>query len=186
MGRYDEAWTRLDEARRRDPLSLVIIMNIGQFLFATRQYDRAAEQFRETYDLYPDFPWHEDIAWAYELMGMYGEAFAEYQEQLRLFGVGPEELTAHEQAYVAGGIDGARRWYLGYLEKEATRKYVSPYELAMNHAMLGQIDDAFGWLEKAFEERTRTLVALNIDPMMDPLRDDPRFDDLLRRIGLGP
>ncbi len=123
----------------------------------------------------------------YEQKGMCDQAIVEYQTYLRIhFRATPEEVAAYGRAYATGGMNAARQWYLKHLEEESSHRHVSPSEFAMNYALLDERDKAFEWLEKAYDQRDPFMTNLKTAPRLDNLRGDPRFDDLLRRIGLEP
>jgi tetratricopeptide (TPR) repeat protein len=187
LGKEDEALAEIRQAQELDPLSVGINMTAAVCLLMTRHYEQAIEQNREILESEPDVAWaHWGLAFAYEQRGRHDEAAAEYQEQIRLQGAGPEEVAAYREAYAASGLKGARRWHIEYMEAKPTHPYGSPFMIAAEYAVLGDREKAFQWLERAFKQHDKWLLYLKASPYFDSLRDDPRFDDLLRRIGLEP
>ena len=185
MGRHEEAVAEARRAYELDPLSLPVNLNVGWVFYRARQQDRAIEQFRKTLELDQNFsPAHFFLGHAYEQKGMYEEALAEFQKAISLSGRNPRLLSVLGHGYaVSGRTQEAMKVYdeLGEMEKKS---YVPSYHFALIHAGLGNKDRAFEWLERAYEERSVYLVFLNADPRLDGLRPDPRFADLLRRVGL--
>jgi eukaryotic-like serine/threonine-protein kinase len=188
MGRFDEAAVEIRRASELDPLSLLINADLSAPLFFARQYDRAIESLRETLEMDPNFALaHVRLGGAYEFKGMYEEAIAEYQRAIELSGSSADNSTmsamlAH--SYAASGRGDQARDILNRLKEQSQRGYVSPCDIAEVHAALGEEDQAFEWLEKAYELRSSDLRFLRVSQLMDSLRSDPRFADLLRRVGL--
>ncbi|MBA3570113.1 MAG: hypothetical protein H0W28_12415 [Pyrinomonadaceae bacterium] len=167
------------------------------FAHAHREYDEAIAQFRKTIELEPaqwilgSIYWH--LGAVYEKKGMYVEAIAEYQKGMNLSG-DSDLAAALEQVYKTSGFIEAKRIMLRKtlqkMREASTRGRVPPLEFAFIYAELGEKEQAFEWLEKAYEyeERSSALVHLGngLVCTCDVLRSDPRFADLLRRIGLPP
>ncbi len=119
-----------------------------------------------------------------EVQGLYEEAATALHKSLVLRGASEEEVAGLLEA-AALGAEAYWRWWLDYERERAKREYVEPSQFAIIYAHLGEKDEAFEWLEKAFEER-ENIGDLKVHPEWDPLRDDPRFQDLLRRMNLEP
>jgi len=185
MGRPQEAIAEAKRAQELDPLSLIINAAVASTLFYARRYDEAIEQYRKVEEMDANFiPADWSLAVAYEQEGMYREALAEKQRVLRHAG-NPELAAALGEAYAASGYKAALRRLLKELLKERWQRGAGgAFDIARTYAALGQKDEALTWLEKALEERAGATVRLKADPEFDPLRPDPRFQDLLRRIGL--
>ena len=115
---------------------------------------------------------------------MYAEAFETFIKYRRLVGMPPEKAEELQLAFKVSGYPGFLRKLLDALETRAKTEYVSPAQFAELYTHLGQKEEAFAWLEKTFDERDPFIVHLKIDPAFDSLRDDPRYDDLLRRLNL--
>ena len=180
VGRKEEAIAEIRRAQELDPLSLVIDANVGRLLYYTRQYDRAIEELQNTLRLDPNYFWaHVFLGMAFEQKGMYAEAIAEFQKVAALSGGEPNVPLAHTYA-ASGRTDDARKM-LDALQQRYGED-VESYFLGGIHAALGEKDEAFAWLEKAYDEHSFFLVFLPADPWFDPLRDDPRFQSLLRRM----
>jgi len=188
MGRFDEAAVEIRRASELDPLSLIINADLSAPLFLARQYDRAIESLRKTLEMDPNFALaHVRLGGAYEFKGMYEEAIAEYQRAIDLSGSSADNpvmsaLLAH--AYAESGRGDQARDILDRLKEQSQRGYVSPYDIAEVHAALGEKDQAFEWLEKAYDVRSSNLRFLKVSQYFtDSLRLDPRFEDLMRRVG---
>jgi len=185
MGRLDEATVEIRQASELDPLALNIHTDLSAPLFFARQYDRAIESLRKTLEMDPNFALaHGRLGGAYEFKGMYEEAIAEFQRVVELSGSRPGTLAAFAGAYAASGRADQARDILDRLKEQSQRGHVSPCDIAEIHAALGEKDQAFEWLEKAYEARSSDLRFLKVNPSFpDSLRLDPRFADLLRRVG---
>ena len=185
MERHDEAIEAERRAQQIDPLSLIINKNVGTILYYAGQLGPSIEQYQRTLELEANFARTRlYLGVAYVKQGKYQDAVFEYEEAIRLSGGGtvPTALLAHAHA-LSGNHAEANR-ILESLKERHRQEYVPSFNIALIYVGLGQIDAAFEWLEKAFEERSSWLVSLKIEPMLDALRPDPRFDELLRRIGL--
>jgi len=135
----------------------------------------------------PDFVLaHLWLGMAYEQKGALEEAIAEFQRAIALSGGGTETLAALGHAYAVSGNRARAQTVLDQLRAIASQKYVSPYRLSAIHVALGEARQAFEWLERACEDQSHWLVFLKVDPVFDPLRSDPRFQDLLRRVRFPP
>jgi len=184
MGRHEEAIAEMKRALETDPLSLVINANLAGAYYNARQYDQAIEQGRKTLEIDPEFVVaHLRLQEVYEQTGMYEQAIAEREHD---GAEGRREASLLEKAYRAGGARGYWQKLLELTTDRAKREYVEPAEIAGIYVRLGDKDRAFEWLEKAYAERNEAMGSLKVDPIYDPLRADPRFQDLLRRVGLPP
>ncbi len=117
---------------------------------------------------------------------MYAEAIAEFQKSIAISGRSTFLVAALGHACAVSGNRGEAMKILEELSELSKQRYVAPYFMAVIHKSLGENDQAFEWLEKAYEERSNWLVFLKVEPRLDTLRADPRFQDLLRRVGLPP
>jgi DNA-binding winged helix-turn-helix (wHTH) protein/Flp pilus assembly protein TadD len=184
MGRLDEALAELGRAQRLDPLSPIISANVAWAYYSGRQHDRAIEQCRRTIEMDATFHrTHIYLGWAYTQTGDYDAAIAELQRARELSGSGPE-ATGLGYAYAVAGRTSEAHALIAELQERARRRYISPYAVALVYAGLGEVDQAFEWLDRAYEDRTHWLVMLRVEPRLDSLRADPRFAALLCRIGL--
>jgi serine/threonine-protein kinase len=183
LGRFDEALAALKRAQEIDPLALVVNRDLGQALYHARRYDQAVEQLQKTLEMNPNFlPARVTLDQVYAKKGMYKELLAEWQEKFTLLG-NPDFAATLGEVYSASGYKGILQVWLSGTKEAAKTKYVSPYGIALAYAELGDRDQAFTWLETAYEGRDSKLVSLKVEPLFDALRSDPRFQDLLRRIG---
>jgi TolB-like protein/Flp pilus assembly protein TadD len=185
LGRMEQARAELKRARELDPLSLGIRANAGVISYFGRQYDQAIQELREINRQDPKFDvpyW--GLGLCYEQLGVYDEAITQLQKAIDLSGRGANGIASLGHAYGLAGRRGEALKILLELKERAKRSYVSSYQIALIHLGLHQNDQAMEQLENAFKERSTLLVYLRMDPRFDPLRSDPRFEDLLRRMGL--
>jgi eukaryotic-like serine/threonine-protein kinase len=185
MGRHEEVMARMKNGQELDPLSLIINVAVGWALYFARRYDEATEQLRRTVELDPNYP---VTYWILGLVlrktGCYELAMTEGEKGVKLSGGSPMMCAALAHTLGTAGRSVEARQILNDLTGQAKQKYVAPYFFAGIHVGLGEDDRALEYLEKAYEEHSNWLIYLHIDPSMDGLRDNPRFQDLLRRIGL--
>jgi TolB-like protein/DNA-binding winged helix-turn-helix (wHTH) protein/Flp pilus assembly protein TadD len=185
VGRHDEALTEIRRAKELDPVSLMINTSEGWILFCARRYDPAIKQLRKTIELDPNFAnAHFKLAMVYEAKGMYDEAAEEYLKDDLLSGRRQEEVALLRAAYAASGWEGYCRAQLKLLKERSEREYVSTEYFVLTSLQLREREQAFEWLQKAYEERSAMLVNLKIHPRFDIIRSDPRFADLLWRMNL--
>ena len=186
MGRDTEAVEQMTHAHRLDPGSLIINRDLGVIYSWTGQFDRAIDQLRRTVQMDPLFaPAHAHLGRIYTDKGMYNEAIAELETAADLAG-GVTHAGYLGQAYAkAGRTDDAMR-QLEMLTEFSKQHEVPAFKFSLIHAGLGDKEQAFELLEKAYENREFPMAILNVAEILGGLRDDPRFDDLLRRIGLEP
>jgi len=183
LGRYDEAIAEMRKAQNLDPLSLIINADLAEVLVLAHSYEESIQQSRKTIEMDPNFALaHNQLAQAYLQKHMYDEAVAELQQAVKLSGNSPTCMANLARAYVASGKRNEAVKLLGDLKKRSNPGYSNASEIAMIYASLGDTDQAMNWLEKGYEERFNPGVLLR--PGFDPLRSDPRFQILLRRIGL--
>jgi tetratricopeptide (TPR) repeat protein len=180
-GRPNEAIAKGQRALELDPLSPRMAVAIAYYF--ARQYDRAIEQARRVVKLDPTHVQsHRWLGLAYEAQGKFAEAIDEFKLTVKL---SPENLTylgnlARLYA-VAGKKTEARRTF-AQVQELSKNQYFPPLMFGIIYAALGEKDQAFAWLDKAYDERNPNLVALSSAPWFDPLRSDPRFDELARRV----
>lgn len=187
MGRVDEALVQVQRAKELNLVSLIINLNLGEIFRLARQEDQAIEQYKRTLELDPNFAEaHADLGKAYEQKLMYAEAIAEFEKAITLSTENPLMMAALGHAYAVSGQAEAAKKILDDLHKISKQRYVSSYEIAVIHAGLGDKDKTLESLERAYEERASYLIFLNVDPRLDRLRPDPRFQYLLRRMRLAP
>ena len=184
MQRFDEATAEEKRALELDPFSLVINHALGFSYVFARRYDEAIQQYRKTIEL--DQNWylgHWYLGFVYELKGLHPEALAEFQKAREL-NDDPYVLAYLGHAYAASGKRDEAMKILGQMNDVAGRRYVSAYSFAVIYAGLGDKDHAFEWLERSYRDRAWDITYLKVDPVFDNLHTDPRFADLVRRVGL--
>jgi eukaryotic-like serine/threonine-protein kinase len=184
---FNEAMQELRKAQELDPLSSPVSFNIAVLFYFERRYDEAIEQLKRIHDLDPNFTLANGLLGAaYMGKGMFAEAVAAWLAGSTLEGQGlsPQSINALNEAFKKSGIKAFMQKHAELLEQKSKQRYVSAYFIAMDYAYLGEKDLAFVWLEKAYQERSSWLTCLRVDPLWANLHSDPRFADLLRRIGL--
>jgi serine/threonine protein kinase len=185
MGRHVEAIAKMKNSQALDPLSLIINVAIGWAYYMARRYDEALEQLLQTVELDPNYPvtcWI--LGLLYRTTGRYELAIAEGEKGANLSGGSPLMRAALAHSYGKAGRAKEALQILDDLTKLAKRKYVAPHFFAGIHIGMGENDRAIEYLEKSYEEHSHWLIYLHLDPSMDDLRNDHRFQDLLRRVGL--
>ena len=185
LGRHQEAITEGERARGLDPLSLIINALDGQYLCSARRNDEAIARLKKTLELDPNF-WiaHLFLGTTYVETKKYPEAFSELTKARELSGGNSESIAMTGYAWVMAGDPAKARGVLTELKSLASQRYVPPNNIAVLCHVLGERDEAFVWLEKAYQDRDMRLCRLKVDPRWDALRSDPRFVAILKRIGL--
>jgi serine/threonine protein kinase/Tfp pilus assembly protein PilF len=186
LGRFEEAFSQTKYAYELDPLSLPINTNLGWLLYLGRRYEDAILQYQKTIDLDDGFALaHRRLAQTYQQVQRYSDAAAEFRKAWALSGDDDVELlTARGHFYATVGDIAKVQEILKQLEEFAKSRYVPSYLIARIYLGLGERDRAFELLEKALDERYGYLAYLNVEPMFDIVKDDPRFSDLAHRVGL--
>jgi len=183
LGRYDEAIAEMKTAQSLDPLSLIINADLAELLVLAHSYDESMRQSRKTIEMDPNFALaHTQLAQAFLQKHMNAEAIAELQKAVQLSAGGPACISNLARAYVASGKPGEARDLLAELKKRSAPDYSDASDIAVIYAALGDSNQAMHWIEIGYEQRFNPGVLLR--PGFDPLRKDPRFADLVRRIGL--
>ena len=185
MGRLEEAREQVLQAHALDPLSLTINVGVGWSEYFLGRWEKAIEHYESVLLMKPDFvivPWF--LGPAYVQSGQYAKAVAFYEDWMERRGEHPGLVALLAQAYaLAGHVDEAEDVYSGLQESDQSAPVFADYH-ALTLTALGRTDEAFEYLEKALTERSWVLVFLKVDPAYEPLRSDPRFPNLLTRIGL--
>jgi tetratricopeptide (TPR) repeat protein len=183
LGQFDRAIAEGKRAIELDPLSLICNADLSWVYFNARRYDDAEAQARKTLEMDPGFYLaHYYLGLALQFKGHLSEAIAEYQRAVDLNG-DPYSLAALGQAYARNRQGDEARKVLARIRDEANSKYVAPYALAILLAGLGEKEQAIGELEGALRDDTKNyLFAIKVDPMLDDLRGQPRFEALVQKV----
>ena len=185
-GRFDEGFREMAIARRLDPMSLPIRTSEGVESYAARRYDDAIGEFDRILEIEPNHAFaYLYRGLSYEQKEMWKEALADLETSKRLDD-SPFSAAMLGEAYALAGDKTRARRILSELQVRAKREHISPLYPAIVHAGLGDKDLAFSELDAAIEERPTTILGLKVGALFDPLRSDPRFADLIRRVGLPP
>ena len=185
LGRLDEALAHLERAQQLDPLSLIIGTSLAGILLMRREYDQAAEQCRKTLHLDAGFyKAYTGLGRAHFESGRYLEAVRCFEKAWDLSGGALYIRGSLGRSYAMAGQKGKARRLLTELRQAARKQHVPSLAFASIHLGLGETDQAFQWLEKAVETREGAAVFLNVYPAWEPLRPDPRFAVLVRKMGL--
>jgi tetratricopeptide (TPR) repeat protein len=185
LGRNGEAVAEIKKAESLDPLSLIISADLAEELLIAHRYDESITQSRKTMDLDPRFAVaHYELGQAFVQKHMYNEAIAELQKAIALSGGSTTCTSNLAYAYAVSGSKNEAVKILNDLKNRSNHDVSNAPEIALVYIGLDEKDQAMAWLERAYAERFNPGVLLR--PAFDPLRSDPRFQDLLRRIGLKP
>jgi serine/threonine protein kinase/tetratricopeptide (TPR) repeat protein len=185
VGRPDEGIAEVKRAQEADPLSPTINTTAGVVFYNARRYDQAVEQLHKVLETDPNFPTaHLWLGQAYEQVGRGEEAIVELQKAVGLYGGEPAELGLRGHVYASAGRRAEAQRMLAELKDLSNRRYVAPFDIALVYAGLGEKRQALEWLERAYEDHSYRLTWIKCWPQFDSLRGDPRFQDLLRRMGL--
>jgi len=187
MGRSNEATAERKHALELEPLSLTINFELGLGYYYDRDYDRAIEQFQKTLELDQKFPAVNNfLPAAYEQKGMFREAIAGFQKSASLSGGGELTLSkaglGHVYAVTGKRVDA--QLMLDDLKRLSGQEYLPSTSIALIYTGLGKKDQAFAELQQGYEQRAFQMQWLKLDPRWDSLRSDPRFHDLIRRMGM--
>jgi TolB-like protein/Tfp pilus assembly protein PilF len=184
LGRFDEALREGERAIQLDPLSLIIASDQGVILYYSRQYDRAIEQFRAVLDMDPGFSRAGMMTQAYVEKGLFKDALAFIESRRRLADDGPWTWATLAYVYGRAGQPVQAHRALVKLEELNRHQQLDPGPFLGAYLGMGDKELAFAWLEKAYLQHSNVLAALKVEPCYDFLRGDPRFLDLMRRVGL--
>jgi tetratricopeptide (TPR) repeat protein len=182
-GRAKESFREIQLARERDSLSLLINTDLGFHYYYTRQYDEAVKQLKFVLEMKGDFPpAHLWLGRSYQELGRFDDALTEFRQVEKRLPEWPVAIAARGFVEAAAGHTAEVQQTLAELKRLSGRKFVTSYGVALVNAGLGQNDDTFTWLNRAFDDRPNWLVWLRLDRRWDGLRPDPRFADLVSRM----
>ena len=187
FGRGDEALRQVEHANQLDPFFPGLQLHTGRIYFFLRDYDRARNQFAKTLELHPGYAAaHEYFGDACQMSGMPAEAIIQWRAALALSGE-PEQARLLEETFAASGLDAAmralaRKQLEQLQEKTARGEHVPAYHYLMAYMRLGDTEQVFSWMAKTVEEPSWFALQLRINPLLDPLRTDPRFEELVQKV----
>ncbi len=185
MGRHTQAAEEIHRAQEADPVSLAVRIEAARSQYMARRFQGCVDQAWQTLMLEPQFaPAQLLLGMAYQQLERYEEAITELQNARICSGESSAALGALGNAFASIGERDEAQTILQKLDEVGRQRYVSPYCRGLVYIGLGELDPAFSWLERGCDEREVSLVWLNVEPRLDPLRSDPRFHGLRRRMGL--
>jgi eukaryotic-like serine/threonine-protein kinase len=182
-GQSEASIRACQRAQELEPLSLFITLSLAWAYYFARQYDRSMEQGNKALDMDPNFGfayWHRGMAFIQKKR--FGEAIAALRKAISLSGPATTFISYLGYANARLGKSREARQMIAQLERVSKRQYVSSYFIAIIYMGLGDLDRTFEWLEKAYEERSGFMAFINVEPMLDALRGDPRFKALAEKI----
>ncbi len=183
-GRLEEAVKAQEVVQQRLPLDLNVSLDLAGILLVAGRYDESIEQTRKALELDPNFWWsYQNLGLAYERKKQYTEAIAAL-EKARFVDNNPSNLGYLGAVYAIAGRTAEAQKALEELKELSKQRYVSPYNIACIYAGLNDKDRAFEWLDRAYQERSFFMTLLKVETVVDNLRPDPRFKDLLKRMNL--
>jgi serine/threonine-protein kinase len=182
-GRFDEAMAEIETAQAIDPGALVYMRDRGRILYYARRYDEAIVQLKRVIDLDENFETaHGWLRVAYAMKGDESQAYELFMKTQKR--TNPDRVEIYQKTYETAGWQGVKRKIFEFSKLDAHKPGSELYAIANLAAVLGEKDQAFEYLNKAVERREWRIIMLNVDPPLDPLRDDPRFAEIVRRVGL--
>jgi tetratricopeptide (TPR) repeat protein len=185
LGRHEDALAEARIALDLEPLSMVTILNLGWVMLNARDLEGTIGQCRRALELEPEFPRaHELMGLALASGGRMEEAAEQAQRVIELTEGSPRSLALCGYIFATAGRKGEARGTVAALRKLAAHQYVPALSMAFVSAALGKLDAACGWLERAYDEQDSLLVWLRVEPRLEKLRGDTRFQDLVERVGL--
>jgi len=185
VGRTEESLKEASLAQQLDPLSPFINNGLARQYYLSRQYDKAISQCQVGLQIDPTYlPARIQLGLAYEQKGMLKEAISELEQARDLAKTLPMAHALLAHAYATAGRRGDALTELNVLNNMKSARYVPPSYFAIVAVALGDKNEAFGYLQKSYQDRSEQILYLGVEPLVDPLRSDPRFDQLLQRVGL--
>jgi tetratricopeptide (TPR) repeat protein len=185
FGRREDSIAEARRALVLDPLSPLTNEELADAQLSARHYDAAIEQYQKTLELYPDQAAPRDsLGWAYIYQGKYDRGMEEIRKSIALYGEDPS--FSPELAFIYGitGRKGEAQQILDRLLSTLKTVPIAAHHFALIYVGMGKKDEAFAWLEKAYQEHSPMMAWLVVDQRFDSLREEPRFHDLMRRVGL--
>jgi serine/threonine protein kinase/tetratricopeptide (TPR) repeat protein len=184
-GRHDEAIAEAKRAQEIDPFSMPINADVVRHLYYARRYDEAIKECRKMLEMDQSFSrGHAELGQVLEQQGMFEEAMAEFQKALTLSENSVSAMTGLGHAYALAGKKGEALKIINRLNELSKQQYVSPYHTAVIYAGLGEKDQAIAWLQKARDEHFNWLPFIQVDPVFDGLKSEPKFEVLVKSLGL--
>ena len=184
LGRFDEALQRIKTAQELDPLSMHINTAVGSIFYFARKYDEAKEECTKALEIDANFTWaHAVLAAAFLQKLLPKEAIEEFQKAVALSRGSPWYSAELAHAYIVGGDRDKAMSILNDLLERSKQEHIPTAEIALIYAGLQERDEAFRWLEKAYDDRSDKLVNLKVEPRFDSLRSDPRFAAIMKKMG---
>ena len=185
MGKAEQGIAENRRSQQLDPLSPIDGVVLGQMLWYARRYDEGIQELRKALDLdQANEQVHIELGHCYASKGLFAMAIAEFEKARSLEDTIAEPLAELGWTYALEGNKAEARKVLGELQERAKRSHVSNYLIAIVYAALGDKDQAFAFLDKAYQYRSWYLSSAKVSPELDTLRSDPRFQNLLSRLGL--
>ena len=185
MGRHQEALQQAETARQLDPLSLIIQTWIGLRYYFARRYGKAEAEYLKALELDQDFaPAHWHLGWVYEQTGEPVKAVFEAERALAIDRDNLLYVASLGRAYAVAGKLREARAILARLAQASAERYVSAYHVALIYIALGDVETGLTWLERAYDEQSPWVGYMRVDPRLDPVRHQPRFERLLRKAQL--
>jgi len=184
LGRFDDALAQIKQAQAIEPVSLSISTDVGEIYYWAGQYDRAVDQLKGVLQIEPEFPMARNIlGLTYLKTGDLRRAVEELEAARRL-SPGPRTISTLAFGYGAAGARAKARGALDELMTLSKQRYTSAFAMAVAYAGIGDREQALSHLEAAFDERSDTMAVLRVYPVLDSLREEPRFKALLRKVGV--
>jgi tetratricopeptide (TPR) repeat protein len=185
QGRFEESLAESKKCIELDPLDPGMRVHLGEHFLYARRYEEAISQLLKAIEMDASrYRAHDDLGRAYEQKGMHAQALAEFKQAVSTSDQSSAMLASLAAGYAASmELHDALR-IVRRLKMASQNEYVPAYSMAEVHAVLGDKDEAFAWLGKAYKERSSALVYLKVEPRLDGLRSDVRFQDLVRRMRL--
>ena len=187
MGRSEEAIPQAKRAVALEPLNLKYNDTVGVMYRDAKQYDEAIESFKKTLEMDPNYPpSNGNLGYTYQLTQHYDLWLEQWKKAASLNDDHEDIAIAEEtaRAYSKSGYQAAIKKYIELQLQLTKRRYVDPADIAANYADVGDRDQAFAWLQKAYLEKSNNLSYIKVMPQLDGLRSDPRYAALLKKMGL--